>query len=98
MSENLPIKFLPYIDVLSTFGKVVQSCYGYKLGESYKSDISAFGSAYRKLKINDTTKVHIVTEHLEEFIDKAADVLGKKCGLAIFTGLLNDFTIGNSFY
>ena len=98
LTDNLPIKYLPFVDVLSTFGKVVKSCYSYKLADSYKEDIAAFSSAYRKLKINDTTKIHIVSEHLEEFIEKAADLLGYKCGLAPFTGLLIDFTLRISFH
>ena len=86
LKDHLPIKFLQFVDVISTFDKLRKSCYGYKLGPTYKEDIAAFSSAYRKLKINDTTKVHIVIEHLEEFIEKAADVLGQKSGLAPYTG------------
>ena len=98
LSDNVPIKYLPFVEVLSAFGKVVKSCYGYKLASSYKEDIASFASAYRKLKVNDTTKIHIVTEHLEEFIQMASNVLGQETGLAPFTGLLTDFTLGDSFH
>ena len=93
LSENLPLKFLPFHDVISTFGKVVESCYGYKLAPSYKEDIDSFKAAYRKLKVNDTTKIHIVIEHLKEFIEKSSKLLDQKTGLAIYTGLSSDYPL-----
>ena len=89
LSENVPLTCLSYVDVISTFENVVKSCYGWKLSPSYKADIAAFGAAYRKLKVNDTTKIHIVIEHLPEFIEKSADVLGQKTGLALYTGIFS---------
>ena len=91
--EKMPLEFFPFYDAFSAFAKVVKSCYGYKLSRTYKEDITSFASAYRQLNINDTTKIHIVTEHLVEFIEKSSKLLGKKTGLAVYTGLLSDFTL-----
>ena len=57
LSENVPLKCYAYIDAISTFEKVVQSCYGWKLSPTYKEDIAAFAAAHKKLKINETTKI-----------------------------------------
>ena len=88
LSLHVPIEYYPFVNALTTFEKLVKSCYGYKLASTYKADIASFASAYRKLNINDTTKIHIVTEHLVEFIERAADLLGHESGLAPFTGLI----------
>ena len=93
LSLHVPIECLPFHRVICTFQKVVESCYSYKLASTYEQDIAAFKAAYRKLNVNDTTKIHIVVEHLSEFIEKVSDVLGQKSGLAPYTGSLNYSTL-----
>ena len=90
LAKNIPDECLPFLHAISAFQKVVASCYGYKLASTYKEDIASFKAAYRKLHVNDTTKIHIVVEHLTEFIEMSSNVLGKKSGLAPYTGLIID--------
>ena len=49
---------------------VRKSCLGQDILTSYKEDIAKFKEAYLKLKINITTKAHIVFEHIVEFFER----------------------------
>ena len=93
LSLNVPAEYLTFHRVICTLDKVVKSCYGYKLASTYKQDIASFKAAYRMLKVNDTTKIHIVVEHLAEFIELSSKEFGQKTGLAPYTGLFSYSTI-----
>ena len=46
---------------------VVEACYGYKLDANFVEKIKRFKTAYMRLQINVTPKVHAVFYHIEEF-------------------------------
>ena len=56
-----------YADAFTAFNDVVSSCYGDELQGDYVSMISSFATAYNRLGINITPKVHAVVFHVAEF-------------------------------
>ena len=56
-SEVALINGLPFIQTMRSFSKVVSSCFGMTLVESFKEDISEFRRLYLSLEISVTPKV-----------------------------------------
>jgi hypothetical protein len=64
----------------------VHGCYSYNLSPTYKVEIEAFRTAYLRLGISVTPKIHIIFVHLSQFIEEtsiAAD--GKRSGLGLYS-------------
>ena len=53
----IPSEHSAYVYAFRTFGKVVQSCYGYFVMPSFREDIESFKESYLKLDISVTVKV-----------------------------------------
>ena len=82
----LPDGLSDYGDAFRAFAKVVQGCYSYKVSATIKEDIQKFQDAYLKLNISITPKVHIVFEHLYDFLaDSNASNSGEWIGLAMYS-------------
>ena len=58
-SEVALLNGLPYVQTMRAFSKVVSSCFGMSLEESYKDDIAEFKRLYLSLKVSITPKVII---------------------------------------
>ena len=58
----------PIIVTMKAFNGVVESCFGKELVEGYKEKISVFKDCYMSLALSITPKVHIVFQHIMEFL------------------------------
>ena len=87
-SPKFPRKLMKYIHALQKFDKVVSSCFGKNLKNTYKENIRAFRVAYMVLGISVTPKAHCVFRHVEEFCER------KGCGLGVYS----EQVIENSHY
>ena len=61
---------LPYLAALRALDKVVGACFSVDLDPAYPSYIQIFKEAYCDLDISITPKVHIIFQHIEEFLLK----------------------------
>ena len=58
MLESLiPSEHTSYVQAFRTFGKVVDSCYGYFVRPSFREDIEEFKESYLRLDVSVTVKV-----------------------------------------
>ena len=67
---------IPYIAAFRAFKRVKDACFGFDLIPGYKTAIQDFKSAYMKLGIPVSLKVHIIFEHIIQFCDKYNKRLG----------------------
>ena len=58
----------PIIETMKAFNEVVEGCFGKELVDGYKEKISKFKECYKSLDLSITPKVHIVFQHIEEFL------------------------------
>ena len=58
------------------FGHVVVSCFGMVLDPKYNTYINIFEDIYKDLNISVTPKVHILINHVPEFLKKHNRSLG----------------------
>ena len=65
-----------YVDVLRKFKSVVDKGYGMTLDENFLSAIEDFSTAYKRLGIRITPKVHAVMFHVSEFCETHDKGLG----------------------
>ena len=65
-----------YVHILRCLYDVVKSCFGMKLDVEYEKYINIFQNVYKDLGISTTPKVHILIEHVPEFIKKHNRSLG----------------------
>ena len=70
------VEAMPYIVVLKAFDKVVHSCFGVTLVEGYKENITMFSKLYRELGITVTPKVHMVEQHITDFMALKGEAAG----------------------
>ena len=68
-SEEVIVNGLPYIHTFRAFDRVVSTRFGNTLKEGYQETIEQFKAAYLSLGISVTPKVHIVFQHVSEFLD-----------------------------
>ena len=68
-SPKFPRKLMKYIHALQKFDKVVSSCFGKNLKNTFKENIRAFRVAYMVLGISVTPKAHCVFRHVEKFCE-----------------------------
>lgn len=85
--ENvIPDEHSNFAKAFSALAKVVHGCYSYKVADTIKEDIDNFRKTYLKLQITVTPKVHIILDHLYEFLeDTAAANNGVWVGLAMYS-------------
>lgn len=76
-SNGLGLTGAPYIKVLRCFKKVVSGSFAKTVSPSYPEDIAAFSRAYRELDCNIPVKVHIVEQHVPEFLKMKGNVFGE---------------------
>ena len=57
VSSEAIVKGLPFIHAMRSFSKVVSSCFGNNLLDTYIDDIQRFRDAYMALEISVTPKV-----------------------------------------
>ena len=81
--EILPQEFALFLDTLSAFKDVVDSCFGYVLDPFYKQVLAKFRGSLTKLadvfNVSFTNKLHVICVHLEEFFDLVGN------GLAMYS-------------
>ena len=68
LNALLPENLSKFSVAFQTFAKVVKGCFTYKVSSTIKHDIEKFKEAYLKLNISVTPKVHIVFQHLYQFL------------------------------
>ena len=75
--HNPGLQGAKYIKVLRDFNRVVHGCFGKSVSSTYKNDIKTFSESYRDLGIIVSVKVHMVEQHVEEFIEMKGGEFGK---------------------
>ena len=63
------VQGMPFVQALRAFKDVVEQCFKVNLDPDYKTSISNFKKQYLDLEISVTPKVHIVFQHIIEFLD-----------------------------
>ena len=74
--SSLGVPAAKYIKVLKDFEKIVHGCFGKSLSSTYVKDLEEFSSSYRNLMATIPLKVHLVEQHIIEFIDMKGGVFG----------------------
>ena len=69
-------KTLPFVQALRLLDRVVTSCFGQDLACEYEDCIKAFSHQYRTLGISVTPKIHIIEQHIVEFLKAKGEVAG----------------------
>ena len=72
--SNLRVPVAKYIKVLRDFEKIIHSCFGFSLRSTCVKDLEEFSTSYRNLRAPIPLKVHIVEQHIIEFIDMKGGV------------------------
>ena len=67
----------PFYDVFKALDLVVSSCFGSELKPNYLQRIHDFSNKYEKAGISLTSKYHILTQHIPEFIGMTQSPLGE---------------------
>ena len=77
--RNFIVSAAKYIKVLKDFEKIVHRCFGKSLSSTYVKDLEELSTSYRNLRAPIPLKVHIVKQHISEFINMKGGVkLDKK--------------------
>ena len=80
LMEVLPQEFSLFMDTMSAFKNVIDSCFGYVLDPFYKQVLERFRTSMKKLNeqfnVSITNKFHVICVHLEEFCDLVSQGLG----------------------
>lgn len=84
-SHDIQIRALPLVRTLRSLKKVVDSCFGGAVSDSFRADLKQFSEDYRAAEISVTPKAHIIMAHVETFIDLKADETGVLRGLGYFS-------------
>ena len=69
-------KALPFVESLRLLDKVFTACFGQALDPDYKECIDAFSGQYRTLGITITPKIHIIEQHVVEFLRAKGETAG----------------------
>ena len=69
-------KALPFVEALRLLDRVVTSCFGQGLALDYEECVKAFSNQYRTLGISVTPKIHIIEQHVVEFLKAKGEVAG----------------------
>ena len=78
-TPKFPRRLTKFINALKQFNKVVNSCFGKNLKDTYKDNIREFEVSFMALGISITPKVHCVFRHVQEFCER------KGCGLGVYS-------------
>ncbi len=62
-------KVFDYVHAFEAFNEVVKACYSRKLAPNYMQKITDFRTAYKKLSISITPKIHAIFHHISEFCE-----------------------------
>ena len=81
LEEIIPPQFLPFLQCLKNFRDTLDSCFGYSLDPYYKDVIERFKSSFNQLReafgCSETNKLHIIFNHVEDFIEEVGRPLGE---------------------
>ena len=81
LEQRLPDELEPFLTCMEDFDKVVQSCFGFTLADDYKSSISlltsSFSALHEKFNVSESVKLHIIMNHVAQFIDLTGNPLGQ---------------------
>jgi len=77
----LPGNLLPYIDYFRCLLAVIKSTFGINVKESWTADIAACKASFNRLqeisKISETPKLHIIFNHISDYIQLTGKGLGE---------------------
>lgn len=77
LSNMLPDHLMPFHECFAAFRDAMKACFHSTLNEAYLHTIENFTATYNALDISTTTKVHIMTRHVPEFIQQQGKPLGQ---------------------
>ena len=64
------------IEIIYAFNEVVKACLGQNLNLKYVLSIQTFESAFKKLSISVTPKIHLIFDHLAKFLESKGSLAG----------------------
>ena len=76
LQQMAPLCIQKYVHLLRIFHKIVNSCFGMNLDPQYELHLRHFKDVYCDLGIKITPKVHILTEHVQDFCKSNSRSLG----------------------
>ena len=101
LRNMLPPHLISYYECFLAFRDAMHACLGYSIDPDFKEKVSKFEQTYMALDISVTTKVHIMTRHVPEYLEKHCKPLGhfseqvvEQCH-AKFDRLFNSYRIKN---
>ena len=74
--EEVVIKGLPLLEAAKSFNKVVEGCMGVELQPDWVVFIESFKEKYLATNMSVTPKVHMVFDHIKDFIKLKGDAHG----------------------
>ena len=80
-STKIGEKTADVVRTLENFNNVVVACFGQELDPNFKTTIADSEQSYRSLGITVTPKVHVVFEHVAQFLE----MKGLKTGLGAWS-------------
>ena len=82
LADIIPAEFVAFYDCLKSLCDIVDGCFGcHSLDPCYSDLIQKFQSDFTNLQnafcVSETVKVHIICEHVKEYLDMEGKPLGK---------------------
>ena len=81
LEDFLPRNLNLFVQCLRCLRDTVDSCFSYSLDPSYREVISRFRLSFEQLReqfgVSETNKLHMIFEHVPEFIDRVGKGLGE---------------------
>ena len=84
-SVSVKINGLPYIQTMRSFKKVVERCFTVDLKPDYEEAIQEFKQDYLGLGVSITPKVHMLFQHVKEFLEIKNRERGEPVGLGLIS-------------
>lgn len=76
LEKLIPRNLKPYVSALRDFDNVRKACFGMTLDPNFKHYIKKFGDAFENLGLSKFPKLHVLVDHVPEFIDRKQKPLG----------------------
>ena len=106
LESLVPAELLPFVDTMRAFYDVVESTFGYTLDPFYENCINNFKLSFEtlqgKFQITETVKVHMIKNHVQQYITMTGRSLGTESEQALenahssFQVIWNKYKVKNS--
>ena len=99
LQSMLPEELQPFHECFLALRDAMNACFGFILDSSFREKVEQFATSYSRLDLSVTAKVHVLTKHVPEFIEKHQKPLGHYCEQVVeqchskFDKLFNNYKI-----